>query len=113
MPAPDRAGPATLISSGDGPDAEHYLVDAGRGVLMRLAACGLGAPSEGAEKVDRRRIGEVTAHRHIGKQQVPLDHRRAQCLPAPRQFVRLDVELRTIDGGWSLERLGAQARWVE
>ncbi|MFK7918581.1 MAG: ribonuclease Z [Ilumatobacter sp.] len=44
MPAPDRAGPATLISAGEGPTAEHYLVDAGRGVLMRLAAVGLGAP---------------------------------------------------------------------
>jgi ribonuclease Z len=41
MPSPDRAGPATLISAGD----EHYLVDAGRGVLMRLAAAGLGAPN--------------------------------------------------------------------
>mgnify|MGYP000905578696 CR=1 FL=1 len=39
MPAPDRAGPATLVSAG----GEHYLVDAGRGVLMRLAAAGLGA----------------------------------------------------------------------
>ena len=44
MPSPDRAGPSTLISAGEGPDAEHYLVDAGRGVLMRLAAAGLGAP---------------------------------------------------------------------
>ncbi len=43
MPSPDRAGPATLISAGDGPDAEHYLVDTGRGVLLRLAAVGLGA----------------------------------------------------------------------
>jgi ribonuclease Z len=41
MPSPDRAGPATLISAGD----EHYLVDAGRGVLMRLAGAGLGAPN--------------------------------------------------------------------
>lgn len=40
LPAPDRAGPATLVSMGD----EHFLVDAGRGVLMRLAAAGLGAP---------------------------------------------------------------------
>jgi ribonuclease Z len=40
MPAPDRAGPSTLVSAGH----EHYLVDAGRGVLMRLAAAGLGAP---------------------------------------------------------------------
>ena len=39
MPAPDRAGPATLVSVAD----EHVLVDAGRGVLIRLAACGLGA----------------------------------------------------------------------
>ncbi|MEP1125797.1 MAG: MBL fold metallo-hydrolase [Ilumatobacter sp.] len=45
MPSPDRAGPATLISAGEGVDAEHYLVDAGRGVLMRLAAVGLGAPN--------------------------------------------------------------------
>ena len=41
MPSPDRAGPATLISVGD----EHYLVDTGRGVLMRMAALGLGAPN--------------------------------------------------------------------
>jgi ribonuclease Z len=41
-PIPDapRAGPATLVSCGD----EHYLVDAGRGVLMRLAAVGLRPP---------------------------------------------------------------------
>lgn len=37
IPDPLRAGPATLISCQD----EHYLVDAGRGVLMRLAATGL------------------------------------------------------------------------
>ncbi|MEO1061820.1 MAG: ribonuclease Z [Actinomycetota bacterium] len=41
MPAPDRAGPSTLVTAGD----EHFLVDAGRGVLMRLAAVGLGAPN--------------------------------------------------------------------
>ncbi len=45
MPSPDRAGPATLLSAGEGAGAEHYLVDAGRGVLMRLAAVGLGAPN--------------------------------------------------------------------
>jgi ribonuclease Z len=39
IPAPDRAGPATLVTAG----GDHYLVDAGRAVLMRLAACGLGA----------------------------------------------------------------------
>lgn len=39
MPDPNRAGPATLVSSDD----EHYLVDAGRGVMMRLAAAGIGA----------------------------------------------------------------------
>ena len=41
IPDPHRAGPATLISAG----GEHYLVDAGRGVLMRLAAAGVGAPN--------------------------------------------------------------------
>ncbi len=41
IPDPNRAGPATLVSAGD----EHYLVDAGRGVLMRLAALGVGAPN--------------------------------------------------------------------
>ena len=36
VPDPHRAGPATLIGGG----SEQYLVDAGRGVLMRLAAAG-------------------------------------------------------------------------
>ena len=37
-PIPDsqRAGPATLVTGG----SEQYLLDAGRGVLMRLAAAG-------------------------------------------------------------------------
>jgi len=39
LPDPNRAGPATLVSAGD----VHVLVDAGRGVLMRLAAAGVGA----------------------------------------------------------------------
>ena len=39
IPDPHRAGPATLVSA----DSEQYLVDAGRGVLMRLAAAGSGA----------------------------------------------------------------------
>lgn len=39
LPDPHRAGPATLVSAGD----THLLVDAGRGVLMRLAATGVGA----------------------------------------------------------------------
>jgi ribonuclease Z len=43
IPSPDRAGPATLITAGEGDAQEHYLVDTGRGVLMRLAALGLGA----------------------------------------------------------------------
>jgi ribonuclease Z len=37
LPDPHRAGPATLIQAA----GEHYLVDAGRGVLMRLAAVGV------------------------------------------------------------------------
>ncbi len=38
LPDPNRAGPSTLVSAGD----EHHLVDAGRGVLMRMAAAGVG-----------------------------------------------------------------------
>jgi ribonuclease Z len=38
IPDANRAGPATLISAG----GEHVLVDAGRGVMMRLAAAGVG-----------------------------------------------------------------------
>ncbi|HSP28322.1 MAG TPA: ribonuclease Z [Ilumatobacteraceae bacterium] len=37
MADPNRAGPATLVRAG----GEHYLVDCGRGVLMRLAAAGV------------------------------------------------------------------------
>ncbi len=37
LPDPHRAGPATLITC----EAGRYLVDAGRGVLMRLAEAGL------------------------------------------------------------------------
>jgi ribonuclease Z len=39
LPDPNRAGPATLVSTTAG---EHFLIDAGRGVLMRLAAAGVG-----------------------------------------------------------------------
>jgi ribonuclease Z len=39
MVDPHRAGPATLIQA----DGEHYLVDCGRAVLMRLAAAGVQA----------------------------------------------------------------------
>lgn len=41
IPDPNRAGPATLVRAG----AALLLVDAGRGVLMRLAAAG-GAPGQ-------------------------------------------------------------------
>ena len=37
MPDPNRAGPATLIQAA----GEHYLVDCGRGVVMRLVAAGV------------------------------------------------------------------------
>lgn len=37
MADPHRAGPATLVQAA----GEHYLVDCGRGVLMRLAAAGV------------------------------------------------------------------------
>ena len=36
IPDPHRAGPSTLVQAG----GENYLVDAGRGVLMRLAGAG-------------------------------------------------------------------------
>ena len=36
IPDPNRAGPSTLVTAGD----HHFLVDCGRGVLMRLAAAG-------------------------------------------------------------------------
>ena len=39
LPDPHRAGPATLVTGGD----DQFLVDAGRGVLMRLAAAGSAA----------------------------------------------------------------------
>jgi ribonuclease Z len=37
LPNPDRAGPATLVKAGDA----TFLVDCGRGVIMRLAAAGV------------------------------------------------------------------------
>lgn len=40
IPHPENAGPATLVRAG----GRTFLVDCGRGVLMRLAACGLHAP---------------------------------------------------------------------
>lgn len=38
LPSADRAGAATLVEAA----GQHFLVDCGRGVLMRLAAAGLG-----------------------------------------------------------------------
>lgn len=56
MPDPHRAGPATLISSGD----EHYLVDAGRGVLMRMAAAMVGAPNLAAVLITHLHSDHIT-----------------------------------------------------
>ena len=39
LPDANRAGPSTLVTAG----SSHYLVDAGRGVLMRLAGAGVAA----------------------------------------------------------------------
>ncbi|MEI7519176.1 MAG: ribonuclease Z [Mycobacteriaceae bacterium] len=39
MVDPNRAGPSTLVTAGD----QKFLVDCGRGVLMRAAAAGVGA----------------------------------------------------------------------
>lgn len=44
LPDPDRAGPSTLVTAG----GVQLLVDAGRGVMMRLAAAGVGANQLGA-----------------------------------------------------------------
>ncbi len=60
LPSPDRAGPSTLITAGEGDDAEHYLVDAGRGVLMRLAALGLGAPNLAAVLITHLHSDHIT-----------------------------------------------------
>jgi len=38
IPDPNRAGPSTLVQAG----GQNFLVDCGRGVLMRLTAAGLG-----------------------------------------------------------------------
>ncbi len=56
MPDADRAGPATLVSAG----AEHYLIDAGRGVLMRLAATGIGAGQLSAVLVTHLHSDHIT-----------------------------------------------------
>ncbi|MEY2467520.1 MAG: hypothetical protein QOF21_218 [Actinomycetota bacterium] len=40
IPDPDRAGPSGLVSAG----GQHFLIDCGRGVLMRLAGAGLQVP---------------------------------------------------------------------
>lgn len=42
IPDPNRAGPSTLVTAADG---THLLVDAGRGVMMRLAGAGV-APGQ-------------------------------------------------------------------
>src|SRR5450755_5030428 len=39
LPDPMRAGPSTFVRAG----AHHFLVDCGRGVLLRAAAAGTGA----------------------------------------------------------------------
>lgn len=52
VPDPLRAGPAALIAGG----SEQYLVDAGRGVLMRLAAAGSGAAQLRAVGDDLHRV---------------------------------------------------------
>jgi ribonuclease Z len=41
LPSAERAGPATLVRAG----GQNLLFDAGRGVLLRLAAVGLGLPA--------------------------------------------------------------------
>jgi ribonuclease Z len=56
IPDPNRAGPSTLVTAA----GEHYLVDAGRGVLMRLAAAGVGAPDLAAVLVTHLHSDHIT-----------------------------------------------------
>lgn len=60
MPNPDRAGPATLVTTGEGAETRHHLIDAGRGVLMRLAALGLGAPDLAAVFITHLHSDHIT-----------------------------------------------------
>ncbi|HEX7354923.1 MAG TPA: ribonuclease Z [Mycobacteriales bacterium] len=56
IPDPHRAGPATLVETGE----ERYLVDAGRGVLMRLAAAGSSAGQLSAVLVTHLHSDHIT-----------------------------------------------------
>ncbi|MEZ5229838.1 MAG: MBL fold metallo-hydrolase [Acidimicrobiales bacterium] len=91
MPSPDRAGPATLVSAGEGADAEHYLVDAGRGVLMRLAALGLGAPNLAAVLITHLHSDHITDLNDVitalghDVQRDPAHHRRPRGNAASRR----------------------------
>ncbi len=60
LPDPNRAGPSTLVRAG----GATLLVDCGRGVSMRMAASGAGAPAVGDLVVfDRGGTGVLD---HIG-----------------------------------------------
>ncbi|MCU1351954.1 MAG: ribonuclease [Acidimicrobiales bacterium] len=56
IPDPNRAGPATLVRAGD----VQLLVDAGRGVAMRLAAAGSGANQLAAVLVTHLHSDHIT-----------------------------------------------------
>jgi ribonuclease Z len=60
IPDANRAGPATLVSAGPDDSREHYLVDAGRGVLMRMAAAGIGAPNLSAVLITHLHSDHIT-----------------------------------------------------
>ena len=56
LPDADRAGPATLLQGG----GQNFLVDAGRGVLMRLTAVGVQASNLTAVLITHLRSDHIT-----------------------------------------------------
>ena len=57
IPDPDRAGPSTLVRAGD----TQILVDAGRGVVMRLAGAATGPPALAAVLITHLHSDHVCA----------------------------------------------------
>ena len=63
LPDADRAGPATLLQGG----GQNFLVDAGRGVLMRLTAVGVQASNLTAVLITHLHSDHITDLGEIGR----------------------------------------------